>query len=85
MNEQEKKDIVSAIEERSAYGPCPRCGQKKFTLLEGYVELRPKQSLSGRLSIFNTPTIPTVMIVCNNCGFMSQHALGILGLLNYED
>ena len=25
--------------------------------------------------------IPTIAIVCNNCGYISQHALGALGLL----
>jgi hypothetical protein len=26
-------------------------------------------------------TVPAAAIVCNRCGFLSQHALGALGLL----
>lgn len=28
--------------------------------------------------------IPTIGIICNNCGFVSQHAVGVLGLLNND-
>lgn len=29
--------------------------------------------------------LPFVMIVCNNCGFISQHTIGSLGLLDKKN
>ena len=34
------------------------------------------------LIIGGGPLIPSIIIVCNNCGYLSQHSLGVLGLLN---
>jgi hypothetical protein len=28
-----------------------------------------------------SPTVPAIAIACSNCGFISQHAAGALGLL----
>ena len=33
------------------------------------------------ISIFPFALIPSIPIICNRCGFISSHALGILGLL----
>ena len=31
--------------------------------------------------VLGGPSIPSIPIICNRCGFISSHALGILGLL----
>ena len=38
----------------------------------------------GSISI-GGPAIPTIGIICDNCGFVSQHAIGVLGLLPKEN
>ncbi len=71
--------IVRALNKAGADQPCPRCGNNGFTLLNGYVS-EPIQADTSNV-LLGGPTIPTVITVCNQCGYMSQHAMGALGLL----
>ena len=80
ITEQQKHRIIQELEKRGANLPCPRCGNKSFTLLDGYVN----QTLAGELSaaiIVGGPSIPSAVTACTRCGFLSHHALGALGLL----
>ena len=80
--EQQNK-IVSVLNERIKGLTCPMCHNNHFSMLEGYYHNVLQDDLDsilidGRI----TPSIP---IICNNCGFISQHALGPLGLLPKEE
>jgi len=72
----EKHRIVAALKERGA-GSCPRCNDSQWTVSEySRIEV---QATIDRGSTERT-TIPAVMIVCEHCGFISQHALQPLGI-----
>lgn len=79
ISESQKKKIIEALEKRKARLPCPRCGNQSYSLLGGYFN-QPIQTELGGL-VIGGPSVPSVVVVCNQCGFMSQHALGALGLL----
>ena len=77
---QEQKDrIIKALTEKGVELPCPRCGNSNFTLVNGYFA-QPIQPELGSITL-GGPNIPSVVTVCTRCGFISQHALGALGLL----
>lgn len=82
MTQEQKDRIVKTLQERGALLPCPRCGHTQFTILDGYFyhvlqfEL-PNYSIGGA-------GVPAIGIACTNCGFLSEHALGALGLLPEE-
>jgi hypothetical protein len=81
-NDDQKDKIIKALSEHGANLPCPRCGNEAFTLLDGYfnqiIQNEPKGIvLGGR-------TIPSVVVACKQCGYLAQHALGVLGLLKQE-
>jgi ribosomal protein L37E len=76
---EERDRIISALEQRGATRPCPRCGNNSFELVSGYFNHFIQTNLGG-VSI-GGPSIPTAVIVCNNCGWLSEHALGALKLL----
>ena len=83
LTPEQKDKIIQALTDRGAKLPCPRCGNDTFTLLDGYfnqiIQPEPKGIvLGGR-------TVPSVVVVCNRCGYLSQHALGVLGLLPKEE
>jgi len=80
MTQEEKNNIITRLQERGAQMPCPRCGHQHFSLTDGYFSHQVQQSF-GELTIGGGPTIPTVVVICTQCGFLSQHALGSLGLL----
>lgn len=74
-----KQKVVQILKEKGVTLTCPRCGNKAFTLQDGYVH----HALTNNINTvaFGGNTIPSVITVCNNCGFISLHALGALGLL----
>jgi len=74
-----KQEIIKALENKGARLPCPRCGNQSFTLLDGYFNQTIQTNLVG--IVLGGPSIPSVVIACSRCGFLSQHALGALGLL----
>lgn len=81
-SQKQKEEIVEALVEKGAQLPCPRCGNTQFSLLDGFYN-QPIQPELGSIML-GGPSIPSVVTVCTRCGFMSQHALGALGLLPRE-
>jgi hypothetical protein len=80
--QEQKEKIIAEMVKREATLPCPRCGNKNFTLVDGYFT-QPLSSEIGAL-VLGGPTVPSVVTICTRCGFISQHALGVLGLLPTE-
>ena len=83
FSEEKKKEIIDRLGERlgkhRAHPKCPMCGHSQFTIADAYLrnDLQPEL---GSVSL-GGPSIPAAAIICNNCGFISQHAIGVLGLL----
>ncbi len=74
-----KKQIVKELEDRGADASCPMCGHSKFTFV-GESEI----PLSDDLKV-NGDCVPTAIIACRKCGYITQHALGPLGFLSREE
>ncbi len=79
MTEEEKQKVIEKLTERGVKLTCPRCGQGSFAIVEGYFKQIIQKDLTN--TMLSGPGIPSIMTVCTNCGFISQHALGALGLL----
>jgi hypothetical protein len=81
ISEETKSEIEQILHERGTKAGCPRCGAREFAVIvEGYaaVFLQPVDLKAANAQGAN---IPAVALVCRNCGFISQHALRVLGLL----
>jgi hypothetical protein len=76
ISADDKHRIVAALKARGA-GSCPRCRDSQWTVSE--FSMLEVQATMERNSVERT-TIPAVMIVCEHCGFISQHALQPLGV-----
>ncbi len=61
---------------------CPMCGNGRFTVLEGFIRNDVQQSADG-FSI-GEGSVPAVAIVCTRCGFISQHAVGVIHPESFE-
>ena len=79
ISNSDKQKIISALKARGA-GSCPRCDDSQWTVSE-YARIEVHET-SARDSIGGA-TIPAVMIVCQHCGFIAQHALQPLGLWSH--
>ena len=79
LSESIKQKIVEKLKEKGASLPCPRCGNNSFTLLDGYFNQAIQTNFKGM--VIGGPSVPTIGVACTNCGHISQHALGALGLL----
>lgn len=79
MTEEQKKRVIETLNSRGIGKVCPMCGQKGFSVAEGY--LTDMLTDDYRLET-GYRRIPSILLICNNCGFMSRHALGTLGLMD---
>lgn len=80
LTEENKSIIIRTLEERNATLPCPRCGGTSFYVADGLVcHILQKPSL--KFSIRGAALMNAV-VVCDNCGFTSEHSLGTLGILD---
>ena len=79
MDEARKKEVIQKLTEKGAVKECPRCGNKGFSLIDQYTNIILQDNIGG--IVIGGPTVPCVLVACNNCGYLSTHALGALGLL----
>ena len=80
LSDSEKQKITLSLIEKIKDVKCPMCKNEKFTILDGYVIDFLEDSIQSRM-MERKVSIPTIMMVCTKCGFISQHALGSLGFL----
>ncbi len=82
ISNEEKQKIISELNKRIHSGniKCPMCGNDEhFILADGYFNPPMQDNLNS--FVLGGSSIPSIAIVCSKCGFISSHALGVLGLL----
>ena len=81
--------IIKILRDKNATLPCPACGHDGFTLLDGDFtqEFIAWGKLPGKLPEALAPTAPHsrrslnyIVLVCDNCGYIRQHAKKPLGI-----
>ena len=80
----DRDKVARILTERGATKACARCGHTNFTVLESYSYLTLQDDLSQGL-IIGGPSVPLALIACSNCGALTPHALGALGLLEQPE
>jgi len=76
--------LESAVKRKNVRGIiCPICSNGKWNIPGGYTMSPLQDDLVG-IKI-GGPSIPKVPIVCNNCGFVAEIAIGVLGLLPKQE
>src|SRR3990167_4902192 len=81
FSEEERRRIVSTLEKKGVCSCCPMCGNKSFVLSEGYFVNTIQPDMAGCIRL-EGPSIPTIAIICKQCGFVSQHSAMLLGLID---
>ena len=78
--EEQKVKIVEELNKRIQNLQCPVCHSKEMMLSDGFYYHPINKEVSGNL-VIGGPSIPTVAVICKNCGYFMEFAVGILGLL----
>ncbi len=82
LSQQFKDRIIQRLDEKAPNVRCPMCGNNNFILVDGLAKhtLQRKNSyeIGGR-------SLPCALTVCTNCGFLAEHAIGLLGLMKDVD
>lgn len=83
LKEEDREKIIKILSKRIGNFTCPICHEGHLSLVDGYSS----HVLTDNFHVINMDgkIIPFVMLVCNNCGFISQHALGTIGLLGEKN
>jgi hypothetical protein len=80
LTAEQQARIKERLAEKGAVAPCPRCGQPEFALINNGI-LKPAIQDTSDNVVSSGVTIPSVITVCVQCGFLSIHALGTIGFL----
>ncbi|GEM_PF-696455 len=74
------KKLEEAVKRKRGGGdfPCPLCTNNEWEVPPGFT-ISTLQSELPNLSL-GGPSIPSIPIICKNCGFLAQIALGPLGM-----
>ena len=80
MPEEIRLKIQKTLEERGAMLPCPRCGNRSFILADGFIS--PSIQTDLNTYVMGGRNIPAAIVVCDNCGYMSMHSVGVLDLMD---
>ena len=81
ISPDDKHRIIAALKARGA-GSCPRCRDSQWTVSE-YSRIEVQATMDRHTA--EGTTIPAIMIVCEHCGFIAQHALQPLGIWSHTD
>jgi ribosomal protein S27E len=83
LSQETKNRIIEVLNTRlRANGravQCPMCGHNNFAISDAYISNSLQDDFQN--IVLGGPSIPSIAVICTNCGFISQHALGVLGLM----
>lgn len=69
----DKQKILNKLREKIPSGfKCPVCGYKRFHVMDAgynFLDIHEQAEVPSAAPVY----IPTVMMVCDNCGYISQH------------
>jgi hypothetical protein len=82
MDRSRQEQVIIALKDKGATQSCPRCRNLEFEVIgETMLEISPGRAEwtvgDPKLKL---PAVLVVLISCKNCGYVAQHAVGLLGL-----
>lgn len=78
MEQLRLNECIDALNSKGIKLPCPRCGSNHFSIVgESFIAINEDPNVIA----IGGPSIPTILVACDNCGYVTQHAQMPLGLL----
>jgi predicted Zn-ribbon and HTH transcriptional regulator len=82
LSPEDVERVSAALRERVETLRCPMCTREQMVMAPWF--FKHQVALHLEKAVVGGPTVPVAPLVCTHCGFMSQHSLGILGLLPWR-
>ena len=79
-----RDEIAEKLKEKGALLPCSRCGKQTFIILDEQSNMVLDKKIDENIKIEDS-IIPVTTLLCTNCGAITIHALGALGLSNNKN
>ncbi len=76
-------ELVKRVKEKGIDLKCPICNNQNFMLVDGFS--RRDLSKNYKYIQLGQQYIPSISIICDNCGYLMDFALGTLGFLKKEE
>lgn len=80
----DRQKVAGILQAKGVRLPCHRCGSRNFQVLDGYINYSMQPEVSTAF-VLGGPVVPAALVACENCGAITAHALGALGLLLKEE
>lgn len=78
MDVNTKEKIAQALYNKAVKLPCPRCSSSHFEIV-GQTLLALNED--PHIVTIGGPALPSAIIACSNCGYITLHALSSLNLM----
>lgn len=76
MDKDVENRLTSALTQKLKIFICPICQKAEAFVADGFVLNNLQQTFSK--ITFGGNSVPTVLVICRHCGFVSQFALGVI-------
>jgi len=80
----DRNKIAEILTKKGVKNPCHRCNSNQFSVLDGYSNMILQDDIKQGL-VIGGPSVPVVLVACSNCGAITSHAIGALGLFSISD
>jgi len=67
------------LQQKGVIKPCHRCDHMKFTVLNGFTKFILQKNFRDGVEAGGA-SVPVINVACDNCGAITAHAVGALGL-----
>ena len=71
--------VGQVLAQKGMVKPCHRCDHMNFSVLNGFTKFILQQDFWDGVEVAGA-SVPVVNVACDNCGAITAHAVGALGL-----
>ena len=79
MNQDQLEKVIQKLNGKNLSQACARCSSVNFTVAgESEIKVAKPAPLNRGIGLGSIPSrisMPTIVVVCDNCGYVTQHAL----------
>lgn len=82
VNKKEHIELIEKLQKLGATKNCPRCGNDSYDVPNTYGEITTRPRLNEAST--GKRIISYVILICDKCGYIAQHAITALGYPSEE-